>query len=428
MKRSLMSAFTALLVALPAQGQTLRESFLDLYTFGQCGQPLCLDVDADPERRHGDHYNPGFVAAGADLLGFVQNAIGQAVGNVPFTAAASGVTYSFEGGAPVATAVSAGPIFADRAETLGRGRFLLGANVTGMTFSELRGEPLDDLLLRFTHQNVGDPALGSPTFERDYIEIATNLDLSLLVTTAYATYGVSDRIDIGVAVPLVSARLSGTSRAAFQYYQQPSPHYFGSGTNPQATATAEAEQSAFGLGDIAARIKVYLTSSTQYGFGIVGDVRLPTGDEENFLGSGATTARLQAVASAHYGNFSPHINGGMLLTSAETQNNRVLTTIGFDQLVGDQITLAADIVTSLQLGANQLGLPDPVVFTAPDPTPAELPLSGIPDQADHFVDASIGAKIAAGRDFRIVTNILIPINSGGMRPNVLWTAGLEKTF
>ena len=52
----------------------------------------------------------------------------------------------------------------------------------------------------------------------------------------------------------------------------------------------------------------------------------------------------------------------------------------------------------------------------------------MPDEADHFIDASIGAKIAAGNDFRIVANVLVPINSGGLRPGVLWTAGLEKTF
>lgn len=426
MIRSLKLALVALLFAAPLHAQSLREAFLRLYTFGECGQPLCLDVDADS--RHGDHYNPGFVSAGADLLGFVQNAIGQAVGNVPFTAAASGVTYSFQGGAPVATAVSAGPIFADRAETLGRGRFLVGLNVTGMTFSEFRGESLDDLLLRFTHQNVGDPALGSPAFERDYIEVATNLDLSLLVTTVYGTIGLTDRIDVGVAVPLVRSSLSGTSRAAFQYYQQPSPHYFGGAASQQPTATASAEQSAFGLGDVAARIKIFLASGEGFGLGLLGDVRLPTGDEDDFLGAGETTARIQALASARMGTFSPHINGGVFLTGAESQNNRLLTTVGFDQLLGEQITFAADLVGSFQLGANQLGLPDPVVFTAPDAQPSVLPLTAIPDEADHFIDASIGAKVAAGNDFRIVANVLIPINSGGVRPGVLWTAGLEKTF
>ena len=34
----------------------------------------------------------------------------------------------------------------------------------------------------------------------------------------------------------------------------------------------------------------------------------------------------------------------VLLTGAETQNNRLLTTVGFDQLLGEQITFAADLV------------------------------------------------------------------------------------
>lgn len=418
MFRSVKFALAALLIAAPLQGQTVRDAFLRLYTFGQCGQPLCLDVD----NQHGDHYNPGFVAAGSDLLGFVQNAIGLAVGSVPFTAAASGVSYSFEGGVPVATTVSAGPIFADRAETLGRGRFLFGANVSGMSFSELRGQPIDQLMLRFTHDNVGDAALGTPAFERDYIEIVTNLDLNLYVTTVYAALGVSDRIDIGVAVPLVRSSLTGTSRAEFVYWVQDSPHYFGSGSNRSSTASASAEQTAFGIGDIAARVKVFVAN----GLGLIGDVRFATGSSDDFLGSGATTARLMAVASARMGSFSPHLNGGVLLSNADWQNNRLLSTAGFDQLLGEQVTLAFDLVGSFQLGTNQLGLPEPVVFTAPDIH--VLPLTDVPDEADHFLDASIGAKIAAGGGFRIVTNVLVPINSGGLRPGVLWTAGLEKTF
>lgn len=81
---------------------------------------------------YGDHFNPSIVQGRNHALAFMINAIGLAVGSIPFTAATSGVTYRFEGGVPVPTTVSAGPIFADRAETLGRGRLLAGFNVTGI--------------------------------------------------------------------------------------------------------------------------------------------------------------------------------------------------------------------------------------------------------------------------------------------------------
>lgn len=422
--RALRYAVFALAFAVPLQAQTLRETFRGLFTFGECGEPLCLDVNAAV---HGDHFNPSVTQGEDNLLGFLTNAIGLSVGSIPFTAAASGVTYSFEGGVPVATTVSAGPIFADRAETLGRGRFLIGANVTGISFSEVRGEPMDNLILRFPHQNVGDAALGNPTFERDYIEVTTNLNLSLLVTTIYATYGISDRIDLGVALPLVRASLEGRSQALFnQWDEASSPHFFGTDANRQVVANATAEGSAFGIGDVAARLKIYLATGPSAGLGLVTDVRLATGSEEDFLGSGATTVRALAVGSARYGNFSPHLNAGVLVSNADWQSNRVLATVGFDQLVGQQVTFAGDLVGSFQMGENKLVLPEPVIYTAP--SPAELLLTDIPDESDNFLDASIGAKILAGSDFRIVTNLLVPLTAGGVRPSVLWTVGLERTF
>jgi hypothetical protein len=418
----------ALFVAAPLHAQNLRATFNRLYTFGECGTPLCLDLPGE----HGDHYNPGITQSGGELLRFVENAIGLAVGSVPFTAATSGVSFQFEGGAPIATTVSAGPIFADRAETLGRGRLLFGANLTGISFSKIRGEPLDELVLRFTHENVTPiQNLGDPTFERDYIEVETNLDLSLLITTLYATYGVNDRLDIGIAVPLVRASLSGSSQATFVYFggstAQTSPHYFGTPGNRTTTAASDAEGSAFGLGDITGRLKFFLASGPDYGIGFLADVRVATGNEDDFLGSGSTTLRLLGITSGRVGSFSPHLNGGVLINGAEGQTHRALATVGFDQLLGQQVTFAADLVGSFQLGESELGLPEPVVFTAPDPV-ERLNLSDIPDKSDHFMDASVGVKVDAGSDFRVLANVLVPLTNSGLRPSLMWTVGLERTF
>jgi len=44
------------------------------------------------------------------------------IGNVPIATTSGGVTFRFEGGIPVKSSLSLGPIFAERAQTLGRGR------------------------------------------------------------------------------------------------------------------------------------------------------------------------------------------------------------------------------------------------------------------------------------------------------------------
>jgi hypothetical protein len=405
------------------QAQTLKERFSQLFTFGDCGEPLCLTVNAAV---HGDHYIPSVVQGENNLLGFLTGAIGQSIGNLPFTAASSGVAFTFEGGVPVPVPISPGPIFAERAETLGRGRAFVSATLNGIAFDNVRGVPLSNLNFSFAHQNVGNAAMGDPSFENDVIEVATDLKLSLLVTSIVGTYGLTDRIDIGVALPIVRASLSGTSEAEVNQFSDPSPHSFGTQGNPTPMASASAEGSALGLGDIALRMKVNVFQTPQNSFSIVGDVRLPTGNEDDFLGSGATIVRVFGVASARYGDFTPHVNAAYLHTNAVDQNNRFLGALGFDQLVSPQFTIFGELLASVENGESRLRLPEPVVYTAP--APRTLELTEIPDRKDNFFDASFGAKYSAGNDLRILANVLFPLAKAGVRPTMLWTLGLERTF
>jgi len=421
MRRLLIGFLFAVVLVRPAHAQSLREHFSRLFTFGDCGQPLCLDVD----NQHGNHYIPGVVQGESNMLAFITDAISLSVSNIPFTAAASGFAFSFEEGVPVATAVSPGPIFAERAETMGKGRFLIGANISGIGFDNVRGVPLDRLHLNFTHQNVGNPEMGDPPFERDVLHVMTSLELNLIVSNVFASFGVSDRIDVGVAVPIVRASLSGSSTAEMVPHVSPTPHTFDQGGSTRASSSTSA--SATGIGDIAARLKVNLYQTPSLAAALLGDVRLPTGREEDFLGSGATAVRVMGIVSGRRGNFSPHANVGFLYTNAESQNNRLLATVGFDQLLSDIATLAVDLVSSFETADSKLTLPEPVVFTAGGPV-QEIQLTDIPHRKDNFVDASFGMKFSPGGANRVVTNVLFPLVESGVRPSVMWTLGFERTF
>src|ERR1700686_1029775 len=96
---------------------------------------------------------------------------------------------------------SAGPIFAERAQTLGRGRVLAGISRTGFRFATLRGVDMHNIGLTFTHQNVnfpgcdaqfgGDCSLyGVPVLENDEMAFHLSMDLTVQVTSIYPPYGV----------------------------------------------------------------------------------------------------------------------------------------------------------------------------------------------------------------------------------------------
>lgn len=408
----------------PAGAQTLSDTFSDLFTFGDCGDPLCLEV---AQEVHGQHYNPSITQGENNLLAFVTGSVGAALGNLPFAAATGGVTYRFEEGVPVATSVSSGPIFAERAQTLGDGRGVVGLNANGISFSTIRGTSLDGLSFTFTHQNVADPAMGNPAFENDVIEVETDLEVRLIVTSFFASYGLTDGLDVSMQLPLVHSSLSGRSQARIDHFGSNSPHLFLSPEGePITSATTSAEGSATGIGDVALRMKAFLVETGRGGFSVVGDLRLPTGSEEDFHGSGASTFRLAGIASGRYGDFSPHLNLGFVARGGWNQTNSLNLVAGFDHILSERATLAVELLGDLQVEDSPLVLPEPVVFTAPDVRTVEV--SDIPDQADHLLDLAFGMKFEAPGDTRIVTSALFPFLKGGARPTFMWTLGLERSF
>jgi hypothetical protein len=441
------AASVLLLLVIPttpalAQGSSgLRGRIPDFFRFGDCAQPLCLNSSVNPASGHGDHYIGSTVAGTNSLLGFLSGAIATAVASVPISTATTGVSFAFVGGAPVETSSSAGPIFGERVQTLGKNRFLMGVSLTGVDFRSVRGVPLDNLAFTFTHQNVcrsnptwqpgqvcpgaqtaGDTALGSPTFENDVIEVNTSVDLSLQVASLYLTYGLLDRVDIGVALPLVRADLRGGSVARIVPFG-PTPHFFGTANNQVLSAASGSNGTATGIGDIAARIKVNLGGSERGAIGLLTEARFPTGNEDDFLGTGKFAMRVLGVVSARYGNFSPHLNGGYLYRSGKQITDAVLTTVGFDQLVSSWATLAVDVIGQWQVGTSQLILPGPVTFTFPNVR--TVTPTNIPNRNDSLLDGSFGLKLKAGPKITVVTNALIPLNKGGLRGNLAWTTGLE---
>jgi hypothetical protein len=432
--------------SLHAQGNLKVRLQNGLFHFGDCDQPLCLNSSVSEKSGHGDHYIGSKQTGTQTLLDFLSGAIATGISDVPISTATSGITFSVVGGVPVPTSSSAGPIFADRVQTLGRGRVLFGVSVTGVQFSSVRGVPLDNIALVFTHQNIcratGEPpatgqacpgpptlaidsALGSPTFENDVIEVNTSIDLKLQVAALNLTYGLTNRIDVGVSVPLVRADITGGSIARITPFATPTPHFFGDATNPQFAAGSAMSGTATGIGDVAGRLKVNLGKADR-GIALLAEARFPTGDEDQFLGSGAFGLTVLGIASTRLGNFSPHLNAGYLYRADTTLTDAVITKVGFDHLMASWATIAVDVLGQWQATKSHLELPGAVTFSLPNRRTIQP--TNIPTRPDNIVDGSIGFKFLTRSGITLVTNAIIPLNRGGMRANVIWTGGAEYNF
>ena len=425
----------AALVLAPASvaAQGLRGKVSDLFRFGTgCATPICLDLNPITGGGHGEHYNPAAAAGGANLIEFLTGAIGISIANIPLSAASGGAIWGRSPqGLPVRTATSSGPIFAERGQTLGRGRLLFSTTFNRIDYRSLRGVPISDLVFTFTHQDNPPAGLGDPNFESDVIEMRTDLNVNVTAATPVLTYGLTDRIDLSVALPLVRTSLTGVSEAQIIPFSNPTPHHFGTGQNPLLRATTSASGSATGIGDVAIRAKAGLYSSPRGAVALLGDVRLATGKEEDFLGSGGTSFSVIGIGSLRRGAFSPHLNGGYIHRGGAFQNDAILATLGFDHLMGRNATLAVDVITSWQVGDSKLAFPQPIAVNALVGTANAVrvirPIS-IPDRRDDLALASFGAKLGIGSGVNMIVNSLVPLRQNGLQPNVGWTLGFEYSF
>lgn len=434
----------SLVASSPSSAQHLRDRFSDLFIFGPGQDPLFLAGSGDPTnplslQAHGLHFIPSSNAENASLIAFISDALGASVANIPIGSTSGGETFRFEGGVPVRTSTSAGPIFAERAQTLGQGRVLAGISRTGFRFATLRGVDMHNIDLTFTHQNVNFPGcdaqfggdcslLGVPVLENDVMDFRLSIDLDVRVTSVYLTYGVTDRFDFGLVVPIVQANFTGESDAQIQPFGgTTAAHYFaGTSANPVLTAHRQSLGSAAGLGDVALRLKVNLREAPNASFAFLVDGRFPTGSEEDLLGSGKFAGRALAIFNSHVGDFSPHVNAGYLHHAGTQQNDAVLGTVGFDDRMAENVTLAADLVTELQVGDSKLHLPAPVNYESPFRRTV-IP-TNIPEIRDDIVNGSFGFKVTPARNTTAVLNALFPLNRGGLRANLVYTAAVEYTF
>ena len=436
----LVCAVVVLSLPTPAEGQGLRDVLSDLFVFGSGDDPLFLVGTAgqDAIAVHGSHFIPASSEANNAVIDFFTNAIAANIANFPLASTVASKTVKFVNGVPTPTSNSFGPIFAERAQTVGRGRFNVGFNYSRLRFQTIRGVPLNAVQLNFVHQNSDFPGCdsifgddctlyGVPQFENDLIGLTLNLDIDADLFAFFGTFGVTDWLDLGVAIPVIDLSVRGSSEATVTPSSDPAFHFFGGDQeNPVLSASNTAFGSAAGLGDIAIRLKLMVVRGENWDLGLIGDVRAPTGREEDFLGTGEWNAGGLAIVSGTFSDFSPHANIGYQYRGSDLDQDEFKIITGFDQRLAGWATLALDFIGNFKVGDQKLAFPDPVTYEAPFVRSVDV--TNIPNLRDERLDGSIGFKFQTQGGLIIVTNVLIPLNDGGLRADWIPTLGLEYTL
>jgi len=394
---------------------------------------------------------------------------------LPLASPSSGLTFAWDSAAKVflPTTDSLGPVLAERAETIGKHRFFLGFSYRYFKFDSIDGLSLkNDMPSVFTHidDSIDVPGRtcsinppdttsneGPCGFVRDVIKTNSRFDLKIHEFTTFAAYGITDRIDVSVAIPIKEVRMGVSSNATIVNNSLSFDHLFPTPNcaSPCLTSSFAAAQTASGIGDITLRAKGTAWKGEKSAVALGVDVRVPTGDQLNFLGAGAAGVRPFFVFS-HRSRVSPHllvgyeVNGssvvaGNVLTGDKQRLPSALTyaggadiwltkwlTAAFD-LTGQEVFQAQrlTIATFHELGAcnSPECLPadpnDPNSgFKTPNQDPNLTKMTG----SYNLTNASVGAKIRPVAGLVITINAEIKINDGGLRSRFTPLIGAAYTF
>jgi hypothetical protein len=409
--------------------KSLATLFHDLY--GPHGLVVDSEATLPNEQPHTAHFNSDFQLN----FGQFSTAIVNQLVTVPLPSPASGFTYELDPTVGVfrRTTQSFGPILTERAETVGNHRVSFGFAAQHFTFDTVEGLDLNAVPAVFTHDNA--QLLGG---RQDVVTTMNSVQASLSQFVTYITVGVTDRMDVSLAVPVVSTSLTVVSDATIQRLGTTNPltHFYrqsdGSVGNERLfTATG----SASGIGDLIVRLKgtVLKKASVALAGGL--DLRLPSGDALNLLGTGAPGLQPFVVVSGTIQGVSPHVNvgyqwNGQSVLAGDPATGRsgdfpdlVAYAAGADVSAG-RLTVIFDVLGRYLLHAERLSYED---FHALDGK-SVFPNVTFSTQSFNMLSGALGFKINALGRLLMDVNVLFALDDHGVRDKVTPLIGFEYSF
>jgi len=381
---------------------------------------------------HEAHFLPGVNQTLAPYL-FNQLLVAQ-LATFPIGSPTGGFAFSFDAatGTFQRATDTFGPAFADRALTNGRGRLTFGANFQYSRYTTFEGNDLDNGAVKFylTHEDVP----GDVFFEGDLIEAALDLDLSSATTTVFANYGVTNEFDVAVAVPVVHVKMDAQVDATVLRLAtpgQPGLHSFPGGASSAAFSNSG---SATGISDVLVRGKYRFFSGG--GGGLAGgvDVRLPTGDADNLLGTGAAAVTFTLIGSSTNGRFAPHFNVGYTASGESDVVNiadEFVYKFGAEFEAAPTVTVTADFLGRSLRDVGRLELTD---VTHNYFNNAGVPGSTVLQEyvarsgSLNVNDLALGVKVNVAGNLLLNGNVLVAVNDAGVRARVTPVFGFDYTF
>jgi hypothetical protein len=347
------------------------------------------------------------------ILRGVATALAVSVGkSLPVPSASSGITFTFD---PATSAFERstevlGQLYLERANPIGKGRFNVSVTYQYVNTDEVQGRSLASLS---DPKPIRDPKTGT-------LFVIPRFDLSLVtheITTNF-TYGVTDDLEVNLAVPVLHSTLD----------VDPLLRQVGGGR----IQTGSEVDTELGVGDIFLRGKYRLVRS-RFGDLAAGLLfRLPSGNENDFQGTGLFEVDPRLYASTPVVTLAPPIraqgfvNAGLDLTPQDSSRSEGRWGVGVDIMFATRLTLSVAL-----LGREPFArLLQPGTLDVTRADGSRSPIFGLRPGQPSYYDVSIGGRVNLWRDSVFgIFNVVVPANPDqGVRASVIPLVGIEATF
>ena len=383
----------------------------------------------------------------SNLSGF-NTTLAQVLGQLPQAVPVSGFALSFDRSLGIYTVSSEnlGSVLTERGDTIGRHKVFIGFTFQRFVFHAIDGTSLSDL-----------PTISQNTTSGIFQYSKNSLGANVNQYTAVAAFGLTGRVDVSLTLPFERVSLA----AANNNLQEA----IGNGT-PATLPPVSVAGSASGPGDLLLNIKGTVWKGEKLRVALGSEFRFPTGNEFNLLGSGAYGIRPYLVLSRR-GRIEPHGNVGYQWNgfsdlyvnpnacsipvtelpslpvtnpckTIEAQPGYGLPTLrlpssldysaGADIGIIKRLTVVVDLVGQLFFNAPRITPPAP--STLPNlPTHFQgLETVGIKNGDFNDDNLGLGLKVNPIGKLLISANVLIRLNTGGLRANYIPLVGVSYKF
>jgi len=311
-----------------------------------------------------------------------------------------GFTYRLDPalGTVIRASDSFGPLFTERSLLAGRGRASFGMSFSSVSYDNIDGRSLRDGTLVSTASIFrGD----TTPFDVETITLKFRTD----TVTLNGTVGITDQLDVSAGIPFIRLNLEG----------ERVDNYRG-----QQLLQASGSASTAGLGDIVLRARYNMYHSGASGMAVGAEVRLPTGDEEDLLGTGSTSFTPRFIGSYEQDRVGIHGEVGYTLRGV----SEALTYAGaVTAVAAPRLTLVGELLGRRLNAVGRL-----VETTLPHPRLAGVDtvrLTSSDETADRLLVVA-GFKWNIASTWLLTANILRPLTDVGL--NARWVPSVTFDY